>query len=115
MRLGASNPNAGSWTWFTAGVVGKQDENTEQESPGSSPRDKFLHREREVLRNEVASRTMRTHIVEFTTDSDNDEERRWISELENGDRIAIRAWAQYSGWQNRVQTVSVAIYTAAVI
>ena len=51
------------------------------------------------------------------TDSvlENEEERNWIETLENGDRVAVRAWAQFGGWQNKIKSASVAIYTAAVI
>lgn len=80
----ASNPDAGSWTWFTAGTIRKQDgvvENESQNSFGAI----HLNREREVLRNEVASRAMKTYIIEWITDSENEEESRWISALENGD------------------------------
>ena len=119
----ANNRDAGSWTWFTAGV---QPKNPDIASPTQvseildmalkdDPVDKFLTREREIYRNDVASSEMKTHIVEWSADSDDQEERKWIEALENGDRIAVRAWAQFSGWQNHVKYASVAIYTTAVI
>ena len=115
-----------SWTWFTAGVILKENPFLELESlsisnnhgrdpTNSSRNDRFLDREREILRNETASNVFKTHIVEWTAESENEEERRWVSALENGDRIAVRAWAQFPGWENKVRAVSVAIYTAAVV
>ena len=115
-----------SWTWFTAGVLPKEHPIPELEAldlsqdhgrdPQSNARsDKFLDGEREILRNETASRVFRTYIAEWTVDSENEEERCWVSALEHGDKIVVRAWAQYPGWQNKVKAVSVAVYTAAVI
>lgn len=115
----ASNRDAGSWTWFTAGVYPKnqpEDEKPADEEAAREKRDdRFLDREREIFRNDVASGEMKLHIVEWSADSENAEERKWVETLENGDRVAVRAWAQFSGWQNKIKSVSVAIYTAAVI
>ena len=115
----ASNRDGGSWTWFTAGVYAKNqtedDEPASEDSERPKRDERFLDREREIFRNDVASSEMKLHIVEWSVDSDNDDERQWVQALENGDRIAVRAWAQFSGWQNKVKSVSVAIYTAALI
>lgn len=115
----ASNRDAGSWTWFTAGVYPKNQPEDEEPADDEAARverdDRFLPREREIFRNDVASSEMKLHIVEWSADSKNADERKWVETLENGDRIAVRAWAQFSGWQNKIKSVSVAIYTAAVI
>ncbi len=108
----ASDSNSGSWTWFTAGVVRREgegstpselidhdddDDGDETEELEDMPPEGFLKHERQILRNDVASRTFKHHIVEWTVDSEDEEERRWVSSLQNGDRIAVRAWAQYQG------------------
>jgi hypothetical protein len=109
----ASDRNAGSWTWFTAAVILKDQANAE--TLDFIRNDRFLTREREIFRNDVASSEMKPHIVEWSVDSAKEEESRWVSALENGDRIVVRAWAQFGGWQNKVKVVSVAIFTAAVV
>ena len=114
-----SQRDGGSWTWFTAGVIkptqSTQNEEAEHRLGKMTLDDTFLNQERGLFRNEIASGIMRTHIVEWTIESENEEERRWISGLENGDTIAVRAWAQFGGWENKVGEVSVAVYTAAVV
>ena len=109
----ASDRNAGSWTWFTAAVILKDQANAE--TLDFIRNDRFLTREREIFRNDVASGEMKPHIVEWSVDSENEEQSRWVSALENGDRIVVRAWAQFGGWVNKVKVVSVAIFTAAVV
>ena len=109
----AKDRNSGSWTWFTAAVILKDQANAE--TLDFIRNDRFLTREREIFRNDVASGEMKLHIVEWSVDSENEEESRWVSALENGDRIVVRAWAQFTGWQNKIKRVSVAVYTAAVI
>ena len=117
----ASNREGGSWTWFTAGVYPKNEPEVEEAAPESEESsrvkrdDRFLPREREIFRNDIASSEMKLHLVEWSVNSENEDERKWVNSLENGDRIAVRAWAQFSGWQNKVKSVSVAIYTAALI
>lgn len=117
-----SDPNAASSTWFTAGIDPARDDsrNDSKDAQGESAEtantnDKFMYRERQILRNEPASKEFRTHIVEWSVDSENDEEQQWVSGLRNGDQIAVRAWAQFPGWQNHVGSISVVIYTAAII
>lgn len=115
----ASNRDSGSWTWFTVGVYPRNEDGAVDLQSEDVMRvkrdDRFLAREREIFRNDVASREMKTHIIEWSVDSDDEEDVKWVQALENGDRIAVRAWAQFSGWQNNVKSVSVAIYTAALI
>ena len=111
----ASDRNAGSWTWFTAGIVKKNNGNDESLSQEDTQNDRVVDYERELVRNEVGNCEIKVHKVEWSLDSDSEEDRRWISALENGDRIVVRAWARYSGWVNQVFGASVAIYTAAVI
>ncbi|KAK3691930.1 hypothetical protein LTR37_018361 [Vermiconidia calcicola] len=108
-----SNRDGGSWTWFTAGVLSPQD--TTQEARDAAQGDSFLIWERQIYRNDVASKAFKTHIIEWTIDSDNGDERNWVLSLQRGDRIVIRAWAQFGGWQNKVKSVSVAVYAAAVV
>ncbi|KAK3718007.1 hypothetical protein LTR37_005433 [Vermiconidia calcicola] len=109
-----SNRDGGSWTWFTAGVLSSQDAMT-GETRDADQGDSFLIRERQIYRNDVASKEFKTHIIEWTTDSENEDERNWVSSLQRGDKIVVRAWARFGGWQNKVKSVSVAVYSAAIV
>lgn len=109
----ADDPNSGSYTWCTAAVILKGQAN--DETLDFVRNDRFLTREREIFRNDAASSAMKMHIVEWTVNSENEEESQWVSSLENGDRIAVLAWAQFWGWHNKVKCVSIAVYTGAVI
>lgn len=100
-----SDRNSASWSWFTAGVIPRMEEDDE----GAEDRleqlsirtgdgdDRFIDREREIFRNDVASRAHKLYIVEWTVDSEDETERRWVRSLRNGDRVVVRAWAQYAG------------------
>ena len=111
-----SDQNGGSWSWFTAGVVRRTTLEEKLEAFQVETRDdRFLDSERQVMRNDMGSREFKTRIIEWTSDSDDEEERKWVCNLQNGDRVVIRAWAQYPGWQNQVHSVSVALYTAAIV
>ncbi|KAK5169021.1 uncharacterized protein LTR77_006330 [Saxophila tyrrhenica] len=121
---GWADDRSASWTWFTAGVVHhcERSEETlidervvELALEDQSDSDKFLDAERQIMRNIAASREMRTTIIEWTVDSEDENEREWVASLQNGDRIAVRAWAQFQGWKNKIKSVSVATYTAAVV
>ena len=114
----ADNPNGGIWTWFTAGVMvntAGNDPSDRKPSGESGATDRFLDRERQIMRNEVACSVFKTRVVEWTIESADGEERKWISSLQNGDRIAVRAWAQYDGRQNKVRSVSVVISTVVIV
>ena len=136
----ADNMNGGSWTWFTAGVISESRSNADanaengfnhlqvsDEMPKAnssfaqnvaddpSSNERFLDRERQIFRNPIATLTCRPYIIEWSADSNDDEERRWVSELKNGDIVVVRAWAQLVGWENKIQSVSVVFYTTAVV
>ena len=105
-----------SWTWFTAGLLASPGGDDPSEGRLSKDgADEFLVQERQIFRNERASAAFKTHVVQWTVDSLEPVERDWVSSLQRGDRIAVRAWAQYPGWQNHLRSVSVAIYTATIV
>lgn len=114
-----NNPNSASYTWFTAGVMPKLEEDTGDDA---GPRleqlstrdgdgnDRFIDQERQIYRNDIANRYLKTHIVEWTGDSDDESERRWVRSLRNGDRLIVRAWAQYPGVSERAYLLKLDIF-----
>lgn len=110
----------GSHTWFSARILpvtarSSARSDTSEAQDGEIQDESRADCEREVARNERASRSFGTHIIEWTSDSVDPEERQWVARLQQGDRIEVLAWACYPGWQNRVRSASVAICTAAIV
>jgi hypothetical protein len=100
--------NEGSWTWFTAGILRHPEANGVGETSieegmkalrvdDNAGGDRFLDSERQIYRNDVACREAKLHIVEWNVDCDEKEERDWVANLQRGDKIVVRAWAQYAG------------------
>lgn len=130
--------NSGSWTWFTVGVLPASGENVSNDTdydqtdlmfnaPGmyhgddaNNDRDReygrqnpifdSLVRERELYRNDVGCRHFQVKTVTWDSDSEIEEEAAWVRSLQRGDRIVVRAWAQFAGWQNSVRCTSVSIF-----
>lgn len=117
-----TDPDNGSWTWYTAGVLEKErvkdsevDILLDSLSFSTRPKTKFLARERQILRNEAGCKDFKLRIVEWSSDSHDEEERNWVRSLQNGDRIVVRVWAKYSGWQNTIKYASIVTYMTAVV
>jgi hypothetical protein len=111
--------NEGSWTWFTAGVLRSPEADRNNETSiehgveslhvdDNAGGDRFLDSERQIYRNDVASREPKTHIVEWVVDSDDNDEQTWVENLQRGDKIVVRAWAQYPGVRASLSPESVA-------
>lgn len=106
---------------FTAGVVrgsGPQRDLERREADNAEVAlgsEELVASEREVVRNTTASDYYETHVVRWSADSEDPDEAAWVSGLKNGDRIAVRARAQWASFENRVRGVEVSIFTAAVV
>jgi hypothetical protein len=98
----ASDPDSGSWTWFTA-----------RKSPPEGNEASSSHRE--IFRNVVASRKWKTHEICWRADSLDPVEAEWVASFAAGDRFAVYAWAQYPAWVNYVGDTSVTVHYVAVI
>lgn len=109
----ASDPNAGSWTWFSAQKLPAVDQDC-QISGAESSGAVGVREYRELYRNPVADRRWVTHEVTWRADSDNSAEAEWVSSLKGGDRFAVYAWARYPAWVNHISDISVVLYTAAI-
>lgn len=92
-----------SWTWFDAQTVdaeGKPREN------GKGPR--------RIATNVHASLEDKTHIMVWTSDAADEEERKWIRSLGNGDAVALQVMACFPGWVNHVSGAQLDIYTTGL-
>jgi len=90
-----------SWTWFEAVVLDWADD-----APTISPR--------RICTNVHAGTDFKTHVVTWTCDSDDEEERQWVRQVRRGSKIGINVWAQYPGWANSIHSANIDIYTAAI-
>lgn len=109
----ASDPNAGSWTWFTAQKLPATDKNC-QISGEESSEAPAASEHRELYRNPVADRRWVTHEVTWRADSDNPAEAEWVSSLKGGERFAVHAWARFPAWVNQISDIRVMVYTVAI-
>jgi hypothetical protein len=97
------NTYENSHTWFEVAVY-EPDENR----PAS-----FCTGMR-VVTNIHAGKEWKKHDVVWTHDSGDERVRDVIANLKGGQRIAVTACAAYPGWENRVSSASIDIYTPRV-
>ena len=94
-------PGSGQWTWFSAGVVRRGEED--------------VFRERVVAKNSLTPGGFGTHQVTWSSDSADEDEARWVKRLEVGDRVVVRGHAKHSGWSNFVKFVGVTVSTVVIV
>lgn len=104
------------WTRFTAGILPPPEEvkDLDGEVREFSQQGGLLN-EREIGRHDSALREVKTYMLQWTVDSDDEEEREWVESLANGDSLVVRASALYPGFVNKIHTVSVALYMGAIV
>ena len=88
-----------SWTWFEAVVRDRIHE------PGEG---------KIIVRNVHAGQEYKTHVVTWTFDAEDDDERIWVRNLKRGQHVDIVLWALYPGWENHVASARIDIFTAMV-
>lgn len=89
-----------SWTWFEAVVIRSATENNMVPPP------------RRIATNIHAGKELRTHVVTWKADSDDSDEREWVTGLRKGDIVVVEAYAMYPGWKNHVKNAQIELYTA---
>lgn len=131
--------DGGSWSWFTVCVVPDNDLDIEDGAyvGGSTcdriwridlfdslttppyhrdhPISSMVQRERDLIRNNVASRTFELHQISWSADSEDPDEAAWVRSLQLGERILVRAWAKYGGWSNHVRSVSMTVHSSLLL
>jgi hypothetical protein len=88
-----------SWTWFEAVVRDKIHEPSEGKI---------------IVQNVHAGQEYKTHVVTWTFDAEDDDERIWVRNLKRGQHVDIVLWARYPGWENHVASARIDIFTAMV-
>lgn len=69
-----------------------------------------LWRPRLVQVNLHASRQEKTHIVTWRWDAEDEEERKWVRDLKQGECVELTIWARYPGWANHVQSAKIDVF-----
>jgi len=116
----------GSHTWFEARVIqpsASQQPIAEEAGGGNGvPRRRMtftcdlsreemeLWRPRLVQVNLHASRQEKTHIVTWRWDAEDEEERKWVRDLKQGECVELTIWARYPGWANHVQSAKIDVF-----
>lgn len=103
------------WTRFTAGILPPPDSEDVDDEARRFLQQGGLLNAREIGRHDSALREVKTYILQWTSDAEDEEERLWVRSLANGDRLVVRASALYPGFVNKIHTVRVALYMAAVV
>lgn len=106
----ADRVDQGSWTWFSARIVKPTQQGGEAEVP-HFPVGEEDGTDRKLYRNVVASKEWKWHDIEWSVDSENEEEANWVANVDVGDRIVVLAWAHYANWSNYVREVRVTVNT----
>jgi hypothetical protein len=92
-----------SWTWFDAIVPA-----TICEATAWQPK------RRRVLTNVHACSKWEKHEVLWSCESEDPEERAFVTDLARGQWIELEVHAKYSGWANHVLNAQIDVFTAIV-
>ena len=103
------------WTRFTAGIKPPMDDVDLDEESRNFVQQGGLLNTREIGRHDSAMREIKTYTLQWRSDSDDEDERKWVRSLANGDTLVVRASALYPGFVNKIHTVKVALYMTAII
>lgn len=116
------------WTWFTTRLIkyGHETPSTACHAPDmdiyDSPEPSINRRDRswtetadpekyQLFRNPAAVRDCQ-HKVEWRADFEKEDEAGFVRSVEQGDGIAVLAWASH-GWVNHIKHVRVTVHTVA--
>ena len=92
-----------SYTWFEAVTRGRD---VVEATPDQS---------RTIVHNVHAGKEYKTHVVTWTYDAEDEQERDWVNDnLKKGRQVDITVWARYPGWVNNVAAARIDVYTAAM-
>ncbi len=92
-----------SYTWFEAVTRGRD---VVEATPDQS---------RKITCNVHAGKEYKTHVVTWTSDAEDNEEREWVNDnLKKGRQVDITVWARFPLWVNHVAAARIDVYTAAV-
>ncbi|KAF7181190.1 hypothetical protein CNMCM7691_000319 [Aspergillus felis] len=86
-----------SWTWFEAVVRSE-----------SRP----MRQKRRIVSNVHAGKDYKTHVVTWSADATDEEDRMFVKSIRRGDYIDLTVWAAFSGWENHVASARIDIFTA---
>lgn len=67
-------------------------------------------RPRLVQVNLHASRQEKTYVVTWRWDAEDEEERKWVRDLKQGECVELTVWARYPGWANHVQSAKIDVF-----
>jgi hypothetical protein len=111
-----SDPDSGSWTWFTARKTTPETDLLPGGMLELGDRNEAECRcHREICSNATASSRWETHEITWRADSLHPVEAEWVSSFVAGERFAVYAWADYPAWVNFVGSISVTVHYVAVI
>lgn len=103
------------WTRFTAGILPDPKDDSISESEREHVTKGGLLNEREIGRHDSALREVKTYMLQWSSDSEDEDEREWVGSLANGDRLVVRASALYPGFVNKIHTVNVGLWMGAMV
>jgi hypothetical protein len=65
------------------------------------------YRPKMLQKNVHASRQATKHVVTWRSDAENEDERKWVRSLQPGECVEVTVWAQYPGWSNHIESLSI--------
>ena len=108
----------GSWTWFEASIIRGSSSQPSQGStdvdelkPTSGSSSLSIDR-REIQRNFHASTVDQIHVNTWDYTSNLPKLRKWLTNINRGDSVAVYPRARFSGWENHVKFVRIDLYYA---